>query len=204
MGGHLPGTHIFCVASLGRVASGKGAWNLSVLCGQPGPSCLREGSKNGAPGPDPPVRQNHMGTLGSQQLLTGPKVGGHRLGRGGAVEGRFTHLVCEGHRQPCSLGSQKGRRRLAASVARSLHVSIAVCAGTTYRSVLLPDGPGREGTGSAAIQELLPATAVWLHCAAVMEKTVLLCCRSRRRRSWQHSGLPSSVHWPSATCNCSS
>ena len=58
-----------------------------------------------------------------QQMLAGLKVGGPRLMRGGAVGSHFIHLVSKGHMQPYPLSWQKGRRRLAASLARRLPIS---------------------------------------------------------------------------------
>ena len=109
-----------------------------------------------------------------QQVLAGLRVGGQLLGRVGAVESHFIHLASTGHVQPCSSCWQKRRTRLAAPVARSLQISVCICAGTSCRFVSLPAGPGKEGTGGTARRELCCAIAVRLRCAAVI-KAVMDC-----------------------------
>ncbi len=67
----------------GLKVGGFSGQTLHVLCGQPGPSCEREGRKNGAPGPEFACQAElHVGTLGSPA-----DVGRARGGRAAVWEG---------------------------------------------------------------------------------------------------------------------
>ena len=110
------------------------------------------------------------------------------------MEGHFLHMVSKPRVQSCSPCWQKRRRRLAGPVAHSLQVSIELVLLPPiglYCCLLVPEKRPLAALHAtscfvplwAGFVPLCAVLLLWANCVALLQ-----------RRSWQHRGLPSSVH----------